>query len=158
MRVETNPIEAAKRRFREVQEIMGRAAQVRQEYHDLEAFLRQAHHLFPDAFDEWPLPGLDGVPLVPVNRKMSSSIAPSEAPQKQRVGGKLRTSDIAEWVLKVHGPLHIREIMRRMRDQGWARNRDDIKAEKTLFNVMASHADRFTNKGKNVWGLAAKDI
>jgi hypothetical protein len=67
------------------------------------------------------------------------------------------TSDFAEWVLKVHGPLHIREIMRHMREEGWQGNRDENKAEITLFNVMASHKDRFENLGKNLWGLTKKE-
>jgi hypothetical protein len=144
---DTDSIAKAIRRFREVQEIMAKAASVRQEYYTLDAFLTQAHTLFPEAFDEWPIPDITLIQPPPADL--------THKPQKPF--GKLRTSDYAEWVLKVHGQLHIRDLVKRMREEGWTGNKDDAKAEKTLFNIMADKEDRFQNFGKNVWGLATKD-
>jgi hypothetical protein len=141
-------IERAKRRFREVQEIMDNAAKVRQEYYDLELFLKQAHQLFPDAFDVWPLPDMASA-SGNIEVRLADSMAREPA-------GTLRTSDFVEWVLKVHGRLHIMDIVKRMREEGREVNKDDTKAKKTVFNVMASKPDRFTNYGRNIWGLAEK--
>jgi hypothetical protein len=140
-----DPIERAIKRFKEVKEIMDKAASVRQEYYDLEAFLNQAHKLFPDVFDEWPLPGMLGPP---------SAATPPDASQKPL--GHLQTSDYAEWVMRVHGPLHIREIVKRMREEGWAGNPSDTVAAKTVFNILANKPDRFRNSGKNIWALVEK--
>jgi hypothetical protein len=46
------------------------------------------------------------------------------------------------------------DIVKRLREEAWEGNKDDTKAKKTVFNVMASKPDRFTNYGKNIWGLA----
>lgn len=135
---------------------MDAAARVRQEYYDLQAFLNQAHGLFPDAFSEWPIQdvGLAGASIGSSSfPHQTSENRPSKA---LKPDSRLRSSDYAEWVLKVHGTLHLSEILKRMREEGWRGNASDGTASKTLFNVLASKPDRFTNLGKNLWKLREK--
>jgi hypothetical protein len=156
----TNPIERAKKRYKEVEDIMARADEVRDEYLQLRSFLMQAYQLFPDAFDEPPVP-VSGV------RPTATATSPPATPttpagpvgwKPPKPPGKLRTSDFAAWVLTVHGRLHIREILKRMLEEGWSGNPDGKKAEKTLFNTMASHKNRFRNVGNNFWELIGEVV
>ena len=149
-------------RFQQVQQIMADAAKVRQEYYDLQSFLRQAHNLFPDAFELWPLPGMDGSPPGNIQVQVSDKVQIDDGVAVDSKSGglptKRGTSDYAEWALKVHGSMHIRDILRRMRDEGWKGNPDDAIAKKTLFNVMNSHKDTFENQGRNVWALKKQEV
>jgi hypothetical protein len=146
-----DPIERAKERFREVQEVMAEAARVRQEYYDLEAFLTQAHHLFPDAFDVWPLPGMAGTSTTPhLEVRVSEGLELKDAVTMRRTED-WKTPDYAAWVLRVHGSMHTRDLVRTMRSEGWSGNADDRIAEKTVYNVLSNHPDRFRNRGSSVW-------
>jgi len=62
------------------------------------------------------------------------------------------TSDLADWVLLVHGPrLHLNIILDRMIEEGWKGSGDRRKDWKNLFNNLNGKKKRFRNVGKNVW-------
>jgi hypothetical protein len=144
-----NPIETALSRFKELRKIISDADAIRPEYYQLNTFLLQAYQLYPGAFDE-PPELIGGTPKPPVPVPDSTQDG-RELTNKPTSG--LKTSDFAAWVLKVYGRMHIRELLKRMLAEGWNANPDVTKAEKTLFNTLAGHKQRFRNVGRNTWEL-----
>ncbi len=143
-------IEKARLRFEELREIIANAEAVKGEYYQLDGFLRQAYQLFPDAFPEPPVLIGSVTPSTPAPQAFATPIGgtiQSKAP------GAPATKDAAASVLRMYGRLHIREVLKRMRDVGWIGNTDDKKAKKTLFNTMASRKNYFVNVGNNYWEL-----
>ena len=59
--------------------------------------------------------------------------------------------------MRVYGRLHVREVVKRMRGEGWVGNPDDRIAAKSIFNVMSSHKDLFRNVGDNFWELTGHE-
>jgi hypothetical protein len=153
-------IARAKLRFEKVRDIMARAEAVKAEYYQLDAFLRQAYQLFPDAFPEPPALIGSGPQTAAANMTFTIEGALGQ-PEIGRVNqprqpGLLKTKDFAAWVLKVYGRQHIRDVLKRMRDEGWIGNPSDKRAAKTLFNTMASHKNVFRNVGNNLWELTGE--
>jgi hypothetical protein len=150
-------VERARLRFQELRDIMARAEAVKAEYYQLDGFLRQAYQLFPDAFPEPPVliggepqpasVGLAGTPNAASDGEIGKTMNSPRRPEL------LKTKDFAAWVLKVYGRQHIRDVLKRMRDEGWIGNPNYKRAAKTLFNTMSSHKNVFRNVGNNQWEL-----
>lgn len=76
----------------------------------------------------------------------------AKSSQPQAVG---KTVSMAERALLMSRPLHMDQLLRRVRELGWAGSGDDTKDKKSIY-VALLRSPRFTNKGKNIWTLNEK--
>jgi hypothetical protein len=65
-----------------------------------------------------------------------------------------RLAQYAEAVLKRSGPLHVNELVERMRREGWVSTGDSRKDGKNVHSSLTPNR-RFKNLGRNVWAFAA---
>jgi hypothetical protein len=77
-----------------------------------------------------------------------------EKPALKNAHGVVMTADLAEYVIRVHGPrLHINKIIDGMRAEGWPGSGDPRRDYKSVIQNLKDKIKRFRNIGKNVWEL-----
>jgi hypothetical protein len=159
-------LESLKRRYVELHNLIEKARSVEQEYSQLKVFLSQAYDFMPESFPEGPLPG---TPQFNVQHQPLYTTAPTSSGGINRrafgtptiQGGapvRVMLSDAAAFVLKRDGAVHLKELLKKVRDEGWTGSGDDSKDEKTLYNSMSAKPHRFENTGKNIWKLAEAEL
>jgi hypothetical protein len=77
-------------------------------------------------------------------------------PPLKNAHGTVMTADLAEYVLKVHGPrLHLNKIIELMRSEGWGGSGDARRDYKSTYQNLKDKNKRFRNVGKNIWELVS---
>jgi hypothetical protein len=90
--------------------------------------------------------------------RLAGPVSKSATAQSQPiVMPKTETTICARDVLRKHGKLHLRALIAKMREVGWAGSSDSSKAEKTVYVNMYRNKGIFENLGKNIWRLRAQE-
>lgn len=72
-------------------------------------------------------------------------------------GHKRTTPEAARAVLQNGGPLHLKEIIKRMRESGWTGSDKPGNAEKAVYVCMLRNPKWFIKVGSNVWTLKKEE-
>jgi hypothetical protein len=147
-------IERSRKRFEALDLIVKQAQAVGEEYHKLRSFLEQADQVAQL---------LDPKKSVPPSPASSKDTKPHKPPLKN-AHGTVMTADLAEYVLKLHGPrLHLNKMIELMHTEGWEGSGDARRDYKSAYQNLNDKKKRFHNVGENIWELvqvtdAAKKI
>lgn len=147
-------IQKARERYSELTKIMEAAQAAGPEYQELGIFLKMANavekRFTPETHPGAAVDESTGAKPSALASRVQK-ISPFPRPPLQRDGVNM-TSNLADWVLQVHGPrLHLNMILDRMIEEGWKGSGDRRKDWKNLFNNLNGKKKRFRNVGKNVW-------
>jgi hypothetical protein len=126
--------------------MMAEAQSHNAEWQQLKSFLNQVDYV-AQFFDEKKKPA-SPTPEAP------SADAKPKRPALKNARGVVMTADLAEYVLKVHGPrLHLNKIIEFMREEGWEGSGDAHRDYKSTYQNLNDKKKRFRNVGENIWEL-----
>jgi hypothetical protein len=140
-------IARSRKRYEQLDRLMEEARLHNDEYQQLKQFLYQVDQV-AKLFEPKPEPAPEPVPL-------SGAVATKiPKPPLKNAHGTVMTADLAEYVIRVHGPsLHINKIIEFMRGEGWEGSGDPRRDYKSVIQNLKDKTKRFRNIGKNVWEL-----
>jgi hypothetical protein len=72
-------------------------------------------------------------------------------------GEAMTTPEFARSVLERSNPLHLREIIRTMRENGGKGSDNAANAEKTVYVGMMRHPEWFIKVGPNIWSVKRQE-
>lgn len=147
-------IQKARERYAELARIMETAQAAAPEFQELRVFLEMADTV-KKRFTPETNRGAAAEEGAGTDSSAFSSraqkAAPIPRPPLKRDGVNM-TSDLADYVLRVHGPrLHLNDILAHMIEEGWKGSGDHKKDWKNLFNNLNGKKKRFRNVGQNTW-------
>jgi hypothetical protein len=125
-------LEQAKKELAEIEVKLKDFSQLMQRKQMLEQFLSLGERLSPSSKSA-------------VTEAHTLSIAPPE------------TTIAARDVLRKFGQLHLRELVLKMRQLGWAGSPDQKTAEKTVYVNMHRNKGLFENVGNNIWRIRVQE-
>ena len=131
-----------------VQEVDARLAKIEQELKRFEVLIQAKQDLSAYRYALVKLTGTESPPS-----SASVQLPKTPTPNGNRLGVPY-TLDYAEKILKAKGAsLHLDEIVKIARKQGWEGSGDDSKDRERFYSTMHRHPDKFKKTAPLTWSL-----
>lgn len=129
-----------------MQEVDGRLAKIEQELKRFEVLLQEKQDLIAYRYALVKLTGAEGPPP-------AAQLVKPPTPNGNKVGMPY-TLDYAEKILKAKGvEMHLDEIVKSARKQGWEGSGDDAKDRERFYSTMHRHPDKFKKTAPLTWSF-----